>query len=59
MQVINKWQEFRNSSRYEDRKGAMVKKTKGALMTILQIILIVGIAYVILSPVIGIVSRSF
>lgn len=59
MQVINKWQEFRNSSRYEDRKGAMVKRTKGTLMTILQIILIVGIAYVILSPVIGIVSRSF
>ena len=59
MQLINKWQEFRNSSRYEDRKGALVKKSKNLLMTILQLILIVGIAYVILSPVIGIVSQSF
>ena len=59
MKAIEKWQAFRNSSRYEDRKGAVVKKSKNALMTILQIILIVGIAYVILSPVIGIVSQSF
>ncbi len=59
MQVINKWQEFRNSSRYEDRKGALVKRSKNLLLPILQIILIVGISYVILSPVIGIVSQSF
>ncbi len=59
MQAMEKWREFRNSPRYEDRKGAVVKKSKNALMTILQIILIVGIAYVILSPVIGIISQSF
>lgn len=59
MKALEQWREFRNSSRYEDRKGAVVKKSKNFLMTILQIILIVGIAYVILSPVIGIVAQSF
>ena len=59
MKAMEKWRAFRNSPRYEDRKGAVVKKSKNLLMTLLQIILIVGIAYVILSPVIGIVSQSF
>ena len=59
MKLMEKWHEFRNSPRYEDRKGALVKKSKNLLMTILQLILIVGISYVILSPVIGIVSQSF
>lgn len=59
MKLMEKWHAFRNSPRYEDRKGAAVKKSKNLLMTILQIILIVGIAYVILSPVIGIVAQSF
>lgn len=59
MKALEQWQAFRNSPRYEDRKGAVVKKSKNLLMTILQVILIVGIAYVILSPVIGIVAQSF
>ena len=59
MKALEKWQEFRNSPRYEDRKGALVKKSKNLLLTVMQIILIVGIAYVILSPVIGIVAQSF
>lgn len=59
MKVMEKWHAFRNSPRYEDRKGAASKKTKSLLMTLLQIVLIVGIAYVILSPVIGIISQSF
>lgn len=59
MKALEQWRAFRNSPRYEDRKGAAVKKSKNLLMTILQIILIVGIAYVILSPVIGIISQSF
>ena len=59
MKALEQWRAFRNSPRYEDRKGAVVKKSKNLLMTILQIILIVGIAYVILSPVIGIVAQSF
>lgn len=49
---MEKWRAFRNSPRYEDAKGGVVKKGKNLLMTILQIILIVGISYVILSPVI-------
>ena len=59
MKMMEKWHAFRNSPRYEDRKGAAVKKTKNLLMLVLQIILIVGIAYVILSPVIGIIAQSF
>lgn len=59
MKALEQWQAFRNSPRFEDRKGAVVKKSKNLLMTILQIILIVGIAYVILSPVIGIIAQSF
>ena len=59
MKALEQWRAFRNSPRYEDRKGAAVKKSKNLLMTILQVILIVGIAYVILSPVIGIISQSF
>lgn len=59
MKMMEKWHEFRNSPRYEDRKGAAIKKSKNLMMTVLQIILIVGIAYVILSPVIGIIAQSF
>ena len=59
MKIMDKWLEFRNSPRFEDRKGAAVKKSKNLLLTVLQVILIVGISYVILSPVIGIVSQSF
>ncbi len=59
MKAMEKWQAFRNSPRYEDRKGALVKKGKGLLMLALQLVLIIGIAYVILSPVIGIISQSF
>ena len=59
MKLMDKWLEFRNSPRFEDRKGAAVKKSKNLMLTVLQIILIVGISYVILSPVIGIVSQSF
>ncbi len=59
MNALEQWREFRNSPRYEDRKGAAVKKGKGLMMFILQLVLIVGIAYVILSPVIGIVAQSF
>lgn len=59
MKAMEKWRAFRNSPRYEDRKGAAVKKSKALLMGVMQFILIVGIAYVILSPVIGIISQSF
>ncbi len=59
MKITEKWQAFRNSPRYEDRKGALIKTSKGVLMSVFRIILIIGIAYVILSPVIGIVSQSF
>ena len=56
---MEKWRAFRNSPRYEDAKGGVVKKGKAFLLWLLRFVLIVGIAYVILSPVIGIVSQSF
>ncbi len=59
MKAREKWHTFRSSPRYEDRKGATIKRSKGILLTVSQIILVVGIAYVILAPVIGIVARSF
>ena len=54
-----RWQAFKASPRYEDRKAKLAGGTKNTLMTLFRIILIIGISYVILSPVIGIVSRSF
>lgn len=42
-----------------DRRSRAVNGTKNALMGIFRFIIIVGISYVILAPVIGIISRSF
>lgn len=42
-----------------DRRSRAVNGTKNTLMGIFRFIIIVGISYVILAPVIGIVSRSF
>ena len=57
--ALSRWQEFRRSPRYEDRKSALAGGLKAKIMTMFRFILIVGISYVILSPVIGIVARSF
>jgi len=54
-----KWQEFRSSSRYLDQKSRALNGTKNALLSIFRFIIIVGISYVILAPVIGIVANSF
>ena len=53
------WQEFRNSSSYFDKKSKALNGTKNALLAIFRFIVIVGISYVILAPVIGIISNSF
>ena len=52
------WQEFRSSARYLDKR-AVLNGTKGGLLSVFRFIIIVGISYVILAPVIGIVSNSF
>ena len=53
------WTEFKNSPRYEDKKSGFYRDTKGFVMSLFRAILIIGIAYVILAPVIGIVAQSF
>lgn len=54
-----RWQAFRHSPRYQDRVAGTVNTARNIIMTIFRMILIIGIAYVILAPIIGIVARSF
>ena len=54
-----RWRAYKASPRYEDNKAKVAGGAKNTVLTIFRIILIIGISYVILSPVIGIVSRSF
>lgn len=57
--LVTRWRALRNSPRYQDRVAGTIGKTRNIIMSIFRIILIVGIAYVILAPIIGIVARSF
>lgn len=57
--LVTRWRAFRQSPRYQDRVAGTIGKTRNIIMSIFRIILIVGIAYVILAPIIGIVARSF
>ncbi len=56
---IGKWRAFRRSARYDDFKSGLKGGAKSLLFRIFRLILLVGISYVILAPVIGIVSSSF
>lgn len=53
------WQAFRSSARYMDQKSRTVNGVKNLLLGIFRFVIIVGISYVILAPVIGIIARSF
>jgi len=57
--LVTRWRAFRNSPRYQDRVSGTIGSVRNAIMSIFRIILIVGISYVILAPIIGIVARSF
>ena len=54
-----RWQEFKASPRYFDKKSRALNRTKNTLLGIFRLIIIIGISYVILAPVIGIISNSF
>ena len=54
-----KWRAFRETASYADRRSNAAGKTKAFLLKLFRIIVFIGISYVILAPVIGIVSRSF
>ncbi len=57
--ATNRWRAYRQSPRYEDKKSELFNGSKSFLLSVFRAILIIGISYVILAPIIGIVSRSF
>ena len=56
---IKAWKSFRHSAVYDDRASRLKTGTKELILKLFRIILIVGVSYIILSPVIGIVTSSF
>jgi multiple sugar transport system permease protein len=50
---------FQNSAVYDDVKAGVQKTLKEKLLSLLRFVLIAGIGYVIIAPVIGLVSSSF
>ncbi len=56
---VAKLRAIKNSPRFEDEVSSVKNKFKGLLLKLLGLVLIVGISYVILAPVIGIVTQSF
>lgn len=54
-----KWQAFRRSPVYDDVAGGVRKTAKGMLLSLFRFVLIAGIGYVILAPVLGLVASSF
>ena len=53
------WQSADASSRSLDRQSRAVNGIKNTLLGIFRFVIIVGISYVILAPVIGIIANSF
>ncbi len=53
------WQDFRSSSRYLDKKSRVLGGGKNAVLSLFRFVIIVGISYVILAPVINIIANSF
>ena len=63
MQKITQWSgelaAFRSSPVYGDRKSRLQGRLKNGLLGFFRFVIIVGISYVILAPVIGIIAQSF
>ena len=57
--LSKRWQEYKSSPKYFDSKSRLQNGAKNSVLSLFRFILIVGISYVILAPVIGIVSNSF
>jgi len=53
------YRRMRQSSLYDDVKAGVKKSAKEKLFSLFRFVVIVGISYVILAPVIGLVSSSF
>ncbi len=56
---LESWQEFRTSPKYYAKRIRMRNGLKNALLGLFRFVIIVGISYVILAPVIGIITQSF
>ncbi len=56
---LDAWQEFRTSPKYYAKRIRMRNNLKNFLLGLFRFIIIVGISYVILAPVIGIITQSF
>ena len=63
MQKITQWSgelaSFRSSPAYDDRKSRLLGRLKNGLLGFFRFVIIIGISYVILAPVIGIIAQSF
>ncbi|MDR1669844.1 MAG: carbohydrate ABC transporter permease [Oscillospiraceae bacterium] len=63
MNIIHKgrslWVKAKSDTQLHNERNRIVRSTKKFIMSIFRLILIVGIAYVIISPLIGIVVSSF
>ena len=53
------WREFRNSSAYTNRRDRTLTGMKNFALGLFRLIVITGISYVILAPVINIIANSF
>lgn len=53
------WRRLKTSPVYDDVKGGVKKTAKEKLLSLFRLVIIVGISYVILAPVIGLVTSSF
>ena len=54
----NAWQTFHSSARYFDHQSRALNGVKNAMLSVFRFVIIVGISYVILAPVIGITANS-
>ena len=57
--LLQSWKSFKSGTAYFDKKSRIKNGTLSFILKLLRIVLITGVAYVILSPVIGIVTSSF
>ena len=53
------WQGFRNSPAYANQRDKTLNGMKNLVIGLFRLIVIAGISYVILAPVINIISNSF
>ena len=53
------WLRIRQSPVYDDVRGGVKKSVKEKLLSLFRLIIIAGISYVILAPVVGLVTSSF